>query len=126
MECAVIRNKLIYIYLNKMETIPPIFWMIIVSVLTVMVCLILYYIAMLIKETRTTVADSREVMKQATKTLQQVELIVSDVQSSIATIRGTVEEVNQSILAPIRKIAGGVLATSAFLSGLKKKEPKEE
>jgi len=109
-----------------MDTIPPVFWMIIVSVLTVMTCLILYYIAMLIKETRTTVVDARETMKQATKMLQQAELIVNDVQSSIASIRGTVEEVNQSILAPIRKIAGGILTASAFLGGLKKKEQKTE
>lgn len=109
-----------------MDTIPPVFWMIIVSVLTVMTCLILYYIAMLIKETRTTVADARDTMKQATKMLQQAELIVSDVQASISTMRGTVEEINQSILAPIRKIAGGILTASAFLGSLKKSKRETE
>ncbi|MBU1120025.1 hypothetical protein KKA50_02430 [Patescibacteria group bacterium] len=109
-----------------MDTIPPVFWMIIVSVLTVMTCLILYYIAMLIKETRTTVADARDTMKQATKMLQQLELIVNDVQSSVSAIRGTVEEVNQSILAPIRKIAGGILTASAFLGSLKKNKQETE
>lgn len=105
-----------------MDTIPPIFWMIIVSVLTIMTCIILYYIAMLVKETKITVADSREIMKQATKTLQQVELIVNDVQASVSTVRGTVEEVNQSILGPVRKIAGGILTASVFLNSLKKKK----
>jgi len=82
---------------------------------------------MLIKETRTTVADARETMKQATKMLQQLEIIVNDVQSSVAAIRGTVEEVNLSILAPIRKVASGILAASAFLGkfGKSKQETEE-
>ena len=109
-----------------METIPPIFWMIIVSVLTIMVCLILYYIAMLIKETRTTGVDARETMKQANKILTQAELIVNDIQSSVSTVRTTVEEINQSILAPIRRLAGGVLAVSSFIGGLKSKKETEE
>lgn len=103
-----------------MDTIPPIFWMIIVSVVTVMVCLILYHVAMLIKETKTTVVDARGIMNQASKTLQQVDLIVNDVKSSVSTIRGTVEEVSQSIVAPIRKISNGILIASTFLGSLKK------
>ncbi len=81
---------------------------------------------MLIKETKKTVADSREVMKQATKTLQQVELIVNDVQSSISRIRSTVEEVNQTIIAPVRKLANGIVVASAFINNLRKNKEKTE
>ena len=107
-----------------MNTIPPIFWMIIVGVLTIMVCLILYYFAMLLKETKNTVSDARETMKQANKVLQQAEIVVNDVQRSITVIRGTVEEANQAIIVPIRKIAGGILVASSFFSNLRKN--KEE
>lgn len=109
-----------------MNTIPPIFWMIIVSVLTIMVCFILYYFAMLLRETKNTVADARDTMKQANKVLQQIEIIVNDVQCSIATIRGTVEEANQTIIAPIRKMAGGILVASSFLSNLRKNKQETE
>ena len=39
--------------------IPALFWMFVIGALTILVCLILYYVAMVMKEAATTVAESR-------------------------------------------------------------------
>lgn len=108
-----------------MNSIPPIFWMIIVSVLTVMLSFIFYHVAMLIRETKLTVKDARETMREVNKVLQKVDLIINNVQESVAMVRGTVEEINQGILAPVRKIAGFTALITGILSHDKDKKTDE-
>ena len=81
-----------------METIPSIYWMIIVAVIAGFICFVLYQLGMLLKDSR--------------KTLQNVEDITG-------TVRGTVNEVNDMIIKPIRGIGSGISAISGFMSGLK-------
>lgn len=100
--------------------------MIIIGAVTVMICLVLYYLAMLLRESKNAVSDSRVVINDLTRTMKQVDLIVNDVQTSIATIRGTVEEVNQAILSPLRKLAYGFSLVTGFLGNIKNKHNKEE
>ena len=78
--------------------IPPVYWMIVIAAIVVMVCFVLYELGMLLKDSR--------------KTLHNVEGITS-------TVKGTVEEVNESIIKPIRGIGSGISAVSGFVSGLK-------
>lgn len=101
--------------------------MIIIGAVTVMVCFVLYQLAMLLRESKNAITTSRGLMEDASKTLKQVDLIVNDLQTSISSVRNTVEEVNHSILSPIRKIGYGISLVTAFLSGLKKdKEEQKE
>ena len=95
-----------------METIPPVFWMVIVSLLTILLSFILYEIGMLIKESR--------------NTLKNLENITSDTSKMVSTVKGTVDEVNEAIIQPIRGIGAGVSAISGFLSGLKAGKSEEE
>lgn len=88
-----------------METIPPIFWMIIVTVLTGLVSFILYEIGMFVKESR--------------NTLKNVEKITEDASLVLSDVRGTVEEISETIIQPIRGIGSGLSLISGFLSGLK-------
>ncbi|HHX99711.1 TPA: hypothetical protein GX533_03515 [Candidatus Dojkabacteria bacterium] len=88
-----------------METIPPLFWMLIVTLLTGLLSFILYQIGMFIKESR--------------NTLKNVDSMVSDANSIVSTVKGTVEEVNDAIIKPIRGIGAGMSAISGFLSGLR-------
>ena len=95
-----------------METIPPLFWMVIVAVLTGLLSFILYEIGMFVKESR--------------NTLKNVEKITEDASTVISSVKGTVEEVNDAIIQPIRGIGAGISLISGFLSGLKSGEKKEE
>lgn len=88
-----------------METIPPLFWMLIITLLTGLLSFILYQIGMFIKESR--------------NTLKNVDSMVSDANSIVSTVKGTVEEVNDAIIKPIRGIGAGMSAISGFLSGLR-------
>lgn len=81
-----------------MQTIPPVYWMIVIAAIAVLICFVLYELGMLIKDSR--------------KTLQNVEGITS-------TVKNTVEEVNETIIQPIRGIGSGISAVSGFISGLK-------
>ncbi len=95
-----------------METIPAIYWMIVIAVLSGLLSFILYEIGMFIKESRST--------------LKNVENITADAQSVISTVKGTVEEVNEAIIQPIRGISSGLSVISGFLSGLTGGKSKEE
>ncbi len=95
-----------------METIPAIYWMIVIAVLSGLLSFILYEIGMFIKESRST--------------LKNIENITSDAQSVVSTVKGTVEEVNDAIIKPIRGIGSGLSVVSGFLSGLKGNQGSEE
>lgn len=103
-----------------METIPSVYWMIIIGFVVFMICLVLYYLAMLIKETRDVVSDTRPLLKSTQQILDQSTVVVADVQKSVAMLKGTVEELNDAILIPIRKIGTTISMVSDFLTGLKK------
>ena len=101
-----------------METIPPMFWMVVVGLITVMICFVLFYLAMVLKETKRAIEGSKDLIKKTT-------LIVDDTQEMIATVKGTVREVNEGIIVPIRNIAHGVDIASSFIRGLKKDKEEE-
>lgn len=88
-----------------MQTIPPIYWMIIVAIVVGFICFVLYELGMLLKDSR--------------KTLQNVEEITG-------TVKGTVNEVNDMIIKPIRGIGSGISAISGFMSGLKGETVEDE
>ncbi len=79
--------------------------MIVIALIVIMICFVLYELGMLIKDSR--------------KTLQNVENITT-------TVKGTVEEVNDMIIKPIRGIGSGISVVNGFLSGLKGETEKKE
>jgi DNA anti-recombination protein RmuC len=104
-----------------METIPAVYWMVIIGVVTLMLCLVLYYIAMLIKESRDAVKDSREIIKNADSIMKQTALIMDDVQDTVTTLKGTIISINDTVLVPIKKIGSTITIVGDFLEGLKRK-----
>lgn len=88
-----------------METIPPIYWMVVVGILTALLAFILYEIGMFVKESRLT--------------LKNVEGITSDTKSVVSTVKTTVEEVNDTIIQPIKGIGTTISAVNGFVAGLK-------
>jgi predicted PurR-regulated permease PerM len=104
-----------------METIPSVYWMIIIAFVVFMICLVLYYLAMLIRETRDVVGDTRPILKSTQQILDQSTLIVEDAQKSVSMLRGIIEELNDAVLVPIRKLGNIVTIASDFLTSVKRK-----
>ena len=103
-----------------MDTIPSVFWMVIIAVIAIMICLVLYYVAMLLKETKDAVGDSRKLIQGLEPTMKQVDLIIADVQSTTSMLKGTVQDINEGIVMPIRNIGSAFSAMSGLVSGLRK------
>ncbi len=79
--------------------------MVVVGILTTLLAFILYEIGMFVKESRLT--------------LKNVEGITSDTKSVVSTVKTTVEEVNDTIIQPIKGIGTTISAVNGFVSGLK-------
>ncbi len=90
-----------------METIPPIYWMIVVGILTALLAFILYEIGMFVKESRLT--------------LKNVEGITSDTKSVVSTVKNNSRRGKNTIIQPIRGI-GQHLCSKWFVAGLKNKQ----
>ena len=110
-----------------METIPPIYWMILLSVLAIFFCLILYYVAMLFKETSETVAEVKEIVKESKGMIKNIEKIleesteiVSAAKRTTLMVEGTINEAKDMIIQPIRKIGGLLSMIGGFFDGWKK------
>lgn len=80
-----------------METIPPMYWMIVVGVLAALLAYILFYIGVLVKET--------------------VGIVTS--------VKNTVTEVNDAVAGPVRAIKKVTSAVDGFVSGLVPESSKE-
>ncbi|MHC1716507.1 MAG: hypothetical protein AB9915_01245 [Candidatus Dojkabacteria bacterium] len=105
-----------------MSDIPSAYWMIIIGAVTLMICLVLYYVAMLLRESKDAVGDSRKIIQGLEDTMKQVDLILADVQSTISTVRGTIDEINKGIIQPIKNVGSAISAVSGFVSGIKKEK----
>lgn len=110
-----------------METIPPLFWMILLTFLAIFFCLILYYIAMLFKETSQTVAEvkiivkeSRGMIKNVEKILEESSEIVSATKRTTLMIENTASEVKEHIIQPIKTIGEIFSMVAGFFDGFKK------
>jgi Na+-transporting methylmalonyl-CoA/oxaloacetate decarboxylase gamma subunit len=114
-------RKLILLSLNKMETIPPIYWMIIIVIGVGFVCLVLYEIAMLIRESKEAVRDSRAVIVESQKTVEKANNMLDEVQSIVSTTKDTVAEISKSIISPVRKISSLLGVASSFVEGVQGK-----
>ena len=79
-----------------METIPAWYWMVIVGALTALTCVILYYIAMLVKESTRTIVEVRETITDSRKIIQASTVMIEDAASIVAGVKGSVEEFNKS------------------------------
>jgi len=101
-----------------METIPVVYWMIIITVLVGFISFVLYEFAMLIRESKKAISDSRDIIKEAENTVEIANGLLTDTTEIVSTIKGTVYEVNSSIVGPIKKISSVLSAVSGFSEGL--------
>lgn len=94
------------------NTIPALYWMIVIGVLSGMFTLILYYIAMLIKEAtntlkevKSTIQDSREIIRGTKKIVDDTSEIVSELKGSLGNIKNTIDEFNDVLTLPIKSVS---------------------
>ena len=96
-----------------LETIPAIYWMIIIAIPVGFFTFILFQMGMFIK-------DSRGLVIEAQETVSKTNTILIDAQEIVTTAKSTVNEVNEAILTPIKSIGGVLSGIAGFINGLKK------
>jgi hypothetical protein len=116
-----------------METIPPIFWMFIIFALALGVFLILFYIAMAVRESINLIRESTGVLHEVKDIAREAKTIIADIQSIssgfkgvVTKINGIIETVNDNIVGPIMAIGGFLSSVSNYVPGRKKKRAVTE
>lgn len=100
--------------------------MIMLGFIAFFVCLILLYLALLLKESRDTVKESREVLRSGKESILRIGKIIEELESTVNIAKGTVEEVSDKVLNPIRTISGLVSMIGGFASEKREKKDLEE
>ena len=108
-----------------MESIPAQYWMVVIGAVTALICLILYYIAMFMKESsrtvvevRETIRESRVLIRNSNRIVEEAGSIVSTARQSVNMLQGSLNEVNESLLSPVKKLGGVMSAAVEFLAEL--------
>ncbi|MDD3661751.1 MAG: hypothetical protein PHG63_01675 [Candidatus Dojkabacteria bacterium] len=99
-----------------MEEIPSWFWMAIVSGLSAMLALIMYYIAMLLRETTLTVREFKYMVVEFHDILDSAKALLEKVNRISETISDTVEAVSVSVLQPLAVVGSWVTAIKSAVS----------
>ncbi len=107
-----------------MEGIPSVYWMILIGVFTGFICFVLYQLAMLLKDSRGLIGESKKVIIDAQETFKVVNSIVSDANEIVSTVKGTVFQINSAVLVPVRKITSIMGVASGFIDGISAKGKK--
>jgi cell shape-determining protein MreC len=87
-----------------MTQIPPFFWMTIISILTIGVFFLLFYLAMSAKELSIVIRNFGEVVSEFDETVQTANKLVSAIESKINEFLSVLDEVNKTLIIPIRAI----------------------
>ncbi|MEA3357221.1 MAG: hypothetical protein U9Q67_02205 [Patescibacteria group bacterium] len=99
-----------------MEEIPAAYWMIIITGLSGMLGLIMYYMAMLLKESMKSVRELRYMIVETHDILDAAKVAVEKSSRIVDMVSTTVETVSDSILRPIAGISTFLLTIKSFLS----------
>lgn len=88
-----------------MNEIPAIFWMVIIAGLSAIFALILYYVAMLLRETTGAVEDARGVIQKTDAIVGDVTEVSGALKGTVTMLTGTVDKIHDSLLKPFRNLA---------------------
>jgi uncharacterized protein YoxC len=99
-----------------MEEIPAWFWMVVVAGLSGMLGLIMYYTAMLLRETTLTVKEVKYLVVEFHDILDSTKMLMEKVNRAVDTLSATVEAVSESILRPLAVVGSWVTAAKAAVS----------
>ena len=101
--------------------------MIVIGFLALFFCLILYYIAMLFKETSETVSEVKNIVKESKGMVKNIEKILEESTEIVGAakrttlmVENTATEVKEYIIQPVKKIGGVFSMIAGFAEGFKK------
>jgi len=109
-----------------MQEIPATYWMIIIGVIAIFICLVLFYLILLIRESREAVKESKEVLRNSKNSILRIERITENLEATTDMARATMEEISTKVLTPFRTIAGFMNTIGDFVSKKFEKEEIEE
>lgn len=102
-----------------MSEIPSWFWMIIIAGLSGVFGMILFYTAMLIRESLFTVREARLILKESRDLIASAKEAFHKLNGMFSKIQMTVETVSDSIIQPFVLISSLVGKIKSKISGLK-------
>jgi sugar-specific transcriptional regulator TrmB len=105
-----------------MTETPSVFFMFVIGGLSALFGGILFYTAMLLKELGQAVVDSREIIKNSNKIIEESIEIVADSKDIVKMVKGTVTELNDNIIEPIKKVGSVISMITGFVDGFTGKE----
>ena len=91
-----------------LETIPSVYWMIIIAIRVGFFTFVLYQMGMLLNDSREVVRTSSDILKETEKTISRANSILDQAEGIVTIAKNTVEEVSSTIIQPVRGIAGVV------------------
>lgn len=109
-----------------MDNIPSEFWMVMITVLTLMFALILYYVAMLLRETTFAVGDMRITIQRSNDILEHAEEIVKRAESIVHMVEVAAGQISENIVVPIVSLGAYIKTANGFLSGFLGSSKKSE
>lgn len=105
-----------------MEEVPYWFWMIIVTGLAGMLGLIMYYTAMLLRETTSTVHEFKYVMMEMHDVidglkglLERLNRIADKASATVETVLSTIDTISNSIVKPVVAIGATLSSVKAIV-----------
>jgi predicted PurR-regulated permease PerM len=103
------------------DTIPSLYWMIIIGVPVIFFTFILYQLGMLFKESREIVKKSTGILTQLEETLTKANKVLADAEEIVTETKATFYEVNRAIIKPVRTISSLFNSVNSFVSGISRK-----
>ncbi len=95
-----------------MDQIPSVFWMIVISVLTIFLSYALYHLAMLLNESRSTVSQLKITLKEVNGIVSEVSSMIDGIKTPVSQITGVVQRVSSAF-----SVVSGIM--DGFKSGKK-------
>ena len=99
--------------------------MIIFGFISSFICLVLFYLALLLKESKDTIKESKEILQNSKGSLLKLGKMIEELEGTVSIARGTVEEISNGILKPIRALSGFVGSMGATLASREEKKRKD-
>lgn len=99
-----------------MDEIPYWFWMIIVTGLSGMLGFIMYYLALLLRETMLTVREFKYLVVEFHDVLDSAKVLMEKMNRVSDTMTRTVETVSSSILQPLAAIGSWINSLRSMIS----------
>ena len=102
----------------NISEVPAFFWMVVFGVLAFLFGMVLYYLAMSVKESNNTIKEVTETVKRTNKILDETTLILKEARQITSDARGMLNEVNETIMPPVRTLGSILNSISGIIQGL--------